>query len=153
MNTRAAFSFFILILLSACVSTSRYHSMASEKDQFAIQNKMYLLEIDSLKSLTNELELTKELLQKTENVLIEFYVKYNDKLNLMDSAASLKNDNTEFQNINKIKSLETELSNLKLQFQNVQSELLIAENKILKLQEIKPEKISKTRKLTVYIEH
>ncbi|MFZ1424417.1 MAG: hypothetical protein WAS55_11390 [Saprospiraceae bacterium] len=146
MNTRAAFSFFILILLSACVSTSRYHSMASEKDQFAIQNKMYLLEIDSLKSLTNELELTKELLQKTENVLIEFYVKYNDKLNLMDSAASLKNDNTEFQNINKIKSLETELSNLKLQFQNVQSELLIAENKILKLQEIKPEKISKNKK-------
>lgn len=69
----------------ACVSSSRYHSVSSERDQLSIQLKESQVTKDSLESLALELETTKLQLQKTENVLIEFYLKYNEGSEKTDS--------------------------------------------------------------------
>lgn len=65
--------------LMGCVSTSRYQSLASHSEQLQLTNTTLKKENDSLKLLGTELKLTKEQLEKTENVLIEFYQKYEGK--------------------------------------------------------------------------
>lgn len=73
--------------LWACVSSSRYHSVRSERDQLAIQLKESQINKDSFEVIAQELETTKLQLQKTENVLIEFYLKYNQGSEKSDSIA------------------------------------------------------------------
>ncbi|MFZ1298618.1 MAG: hypothetical protein WAT16_11275, partial [Saprospiraceae bacterium] len=73
--------------LWACVSSSRYHSVRSERDQLAIQLKESQINKDSFEVIAQDLETTKLQLQKTENVLIEFYLKYNQGSEKSDSIA------------------------------------------------------------------
>lgn len=68
-----------ILCLTACVSTSRYQSVASQNEQLEWSKSELMKENDSLKLLAAELEVTKEQLTKTENVLIEFYLKYQGK--------------------------------------------------------------------------
>lgn len=75
--------FYILLgffFLASCVSSSRYQSLQSNNEQLQIQ-------LDSLRILNKELvyerqilEETEERLRKTENALIQFYVKYEEQI-------------------------------------------------------------------------
>jgi len=81
----------------ACVSSSRYHSATAERDQLSLQLQENRLSKDSLELIAKELETTKLQLQKTENVLIEFYLKYNqgsEKLDTSTSSNQLENEQT-----------------------------------------------------------
>ena len=71
----------------ACVSSSRYHSVRSDRDQLAIQLKENQITKDSFEVIAQDLETTKLQLQKTENVLIEFYLKYNQGSEKSDSVS------------------------------------------------------------------
>lgn len=69
-----------LFFLASCVSSSRYQSLQSNNEQLQIQ-------LDSLRILNRELayerqilEETEERLRKTENALIQFYVKYEEQI-------------------------------------------------------------------------
>lgn len=68
----------IAMLFQACVSSSRYQSLASESEQLQLRNAELKMQNDSLRVLAKELSGTKLQLEKTEGVLIEFYKKYQD---------------------------------------------------------------------------
>lgn len=67
-------------VLASCVSSSRYQSLQSNNEQLQIQ-------LDSLRIINKDLayerqilEETEERLRKTENALIQFYVKYEEQI-------------------------------------------------------------------------
>lgn len=124
----------------ACVSSSRYHSVSSERDQLSIQLKESQVAKDSLEVLALELETTKMQLQKTENVLIEFYLKYHqgsEKSDSVNQTNQLVNEQEEStiqeSSMIEIKRLNDQLIKLRNEYEQLSDK----HDKLLKSKEIK----------------
>lgn len=133
--------------LCACVSSSRFHSVTAERDQLSFQLQENKFNKDSLEILAKELESTKLQLQKTENVLIEFYLKHNSDPEKKDSSSSsnpLENEQTQStiqeSQVIEMKQLNDQLVKSKLDYEQLNA-------KYEKLVQAKEPKKSTAKKL------
>lgn len=131
----------------ACVSSSRFHSVTAERDQLSFQLQENKFNKDSLEILAKELESTKLQLQKTENVLIEFYLKHNSGPEKKDSSSSsnpLENEQTQStiqeSQVIEMKQLNDQLVKSKLDYEQLNA-------KYEKLVQAKEPKKSTAKKL------
>ncbi len=120
---------FSLILIS-CVSTSRYQALTSQNEQLQWSKTELKKENDSLKILASELALTKEQLEKTENVLIEFYMKYEGKSPATESIISKSNESQWDTVQSEMNALLKENSILQDKITTYESELAELENQL-----------------------
>jgi chromosome segregation ATPase len=116
--------------------------MASQNEQLEWSKSELKKENDSLKLLASDLEVTKEQLAKTENVLIEFYLKYQGKSTDPEPKLSSQKEyqwdtiQTEMNAlIKKNSALQDKINSYELELSNLRDELNAFDKKQMNLQE------------------
>jgi chromosome segregation ATPase len=115
----------VLMLITSCVSSKKYADQKQEADQLRSEMKQISERISRVDELSTELTSTKNQLRKTEEVLTQFYMKYEGKEpNFQMSSIKSSNDGAQIDSLKwKLNELQSELNRKDIENNNLKNDL------------------------------
>ncbi len=133
------FVFFILLMiLNACVSSSKYQHLNAETEHLRIHLDSLKKEYAAVVLKSEALDQTREQLRKTEQTLIQFYMKYEGRLPEHRDDSLLVNDRDN--------AIETRYQKLKSEFLALEKKWNLYQDSIEHIQNLKQEPPARIRK-------
>lgn len=113
------------MLITSCVSSKKYADQKQEADQLRSEMKQISERISRVDELSTELTSTKNQLRKTEEVLTQFYMKYEGKEpNFQMSSIKSSNDGAQIDSLKwKLNELQSELNRKDIENNNLKNDL------------------------------
>lgn len=117
----------VLMLITSCVSSKKYADQKQEAEQLRSEMKQISERISKVDELASELATTKSQLRKTEEVLTQFYMKYEGKEpNFQMSSIRFNNDAPQIDSLKwKLNELQSELNRKDIENNNLKNDLSI----------------------------
>lgn len=119
--------FILMVSLSACVSSSKYQSLNTETAQLRMRLDSLKKDQTALLAKSDALDHTREQLRKTENALIQFYMKYEGRIP-EQTADSLKTSEIHNTSGDPCEKLQLEFDALQMKWNRFEDSLKTKQN-------------------------